>query len=59
MPTTNSGSEASASIELDETLSNVVSRLRAPCTPNHSESGIEITEASTSRNNELTTRSLM
>ena len=59
MPTTNSGSEASASMTLDVTLSKAVSRLWALYPPNHSASGIEITEASTSRNSELTTRSPM
>ncbi len=59
MPMTNSGSEAKASMTFDATLSNVVSRLRAPYTPIHNDSGIEITEANTSRNRELTTRSLM
>ena len=45
MPTTNSGNEASASMTLDVTLSNAVSRLRALYPPNHSDSGIEITDA--------------
>src|SRR5471032_468671 len=44
MPTTNSGSEARANMTLEVTLSKVVSRLRALYPPNHSASGIAITD---------------